>query len=482
MKCFILFILSVLFFTSLTKAETNPDPLRVTLQPSVISLDPGGVQDSQSWLVSRQINCQLVQNFGPNYILDAAESIKYITPLKIRLKLNPKAKFHDNTPVTSQDVIASLDYIKESRNILSNLFIWIEKIEIIDDKTILFSLKKQIPQFLNVLSSTNFKIFKKDFILQAKKDKKKKKKPLGCGKYKVSEFTDQYIKLIPVHQGLPIIFYLKKENQLNSNELKQYDIITVNVMGYSKELNDFNIIEIFDPLQFYIGLNSKSKFWKNSDERCSFLAKLDAKNLVASYGKNSIEANDLLPKGVLGYSNSEDFNGYATHFSKKISSNALFCVAYLTVSMQEKHKMEYLSMIKKIYPNTTMKPIANVKKFGKLFAQDCDALLFAWRSNYLDGYEFLTMFEDSDANFSGLMSKEFTKQIIKSQNFSSAENRANAYREIIDQIKERCIVKPLITTPMRRFYIRKDINMPGIGLVSIHQYDFSNIIRKEKRN
>jgi ABC-type transport system substrate-binding protein len=210
MKCFILFILSVLFFTSLTKAETNPDPLRVTLQPSVISLDPGGVQDSQSWLVSRQINCQLVQNFGPNYILDAAESIKYITPLKIRLKLNPKAKFHDNTPVTSQDVIASLDYIKESRNILSNLFIWIEKIEIIDDKTILFSLKKQIPQFLNVLSSTNFKIFKKDFILQAKKDKNLWKKPLGCGKYKVSEFTDQYIKLIPVHQGLPIIFYLKK--------------------------------------------------------------------------------------------------------------------------------------------------------------------------------------------------------------------------------------------------------------------------------
>lgn len=487
MKNFFVFVLILLFLPNVSNSTSVTDPLRVTLQPSVISFDPGGIQDSQSWIVSRQVNCQLVQNLGPNYVLDAAESIKYITPLKIRLKLSPKAKFHDGSPVTSYDVLASLNYIKQSRNILGNLFIWINKIEIIDDQVIIFYLKKQIPQFLRVLSSTNFKILKKDFLIKAKKDKSLWKKPLGCGGYKVSEFNDHFIKLIPVNQGIPIIFYLSKTNQLNADEIKYYDIITINVIGNSKELNNFNIIDTFDPSQFYIGLNAKSKLWKNNNERCEFLSKLDTKNLLASYGNNSIKANDLLPQGVLGYSGAVDVNNtYLSKSSKKSLSKpdlkAPFCLAYLTVSIQEIYKTKYLDMIKKIYPNVVLKPIANVKKFGKIFSKDCDALLFAWRSNYLDGYEYLTMFEDNDANFSGLTNKKLTNQILNSQNLASAESRAKAYRQIIEQIEEQCIVKPLLTIPTRKIYIRKGLNTPDIGLLSIHQYYFGNIARQEDQN
>src|SRR3989338_8232710 len=103
--------------------------------------------------------------------------------------------------------IASFNYIKKSRNILGNLFTWVEKIEVIDNKTILFSLKRQVPQFLKVLSSTNYTIFKKDFLKQARKDKNLWKKPMGCGGYKVTGFNNEYIKLTPVSKGMPIIFY-----------------------------------------------------------------------------------------------------------------------------------------------------------------------------------------------------------------------------------------------------------------------------------
>src|SRR3990167_4476995 len=91
----------VAFFLSIvpvvTKANSTNKELRVTLQSSMISLDPGGIQDSQSWVVSRQVNCQLVRSQGAIFVLDAAESIKYITPLKIVLKISNKAKFHDRS-------------------------------------------------------------------------------------------------------------------------------------------------------------------------------------------------------------------------------------------------------------------------------------------------------------------------------------------------------------------------------------------------
>jgi hypothetical protein len=86
-KILIAFIL--IFSTKVIAGNLNTNELQVTLQSSKISLDPGGVQDSQSLFVSRQVNCQLVRNQGSNFILDAAESVKYITPTKIVLKINP---------------------------------------------------------------------------------------------------------------------------------------------------------------------------------------------------------------------------------------------------------------------------------------------------------------------------------------------------------------------------------------------------------
>lgn len=346
-----LFLLAIIFKPTLALAEINK-MLRVTLQSSAILLDPGGIQDSQSWIVSRQVNCQLVRNQGGAYYLDAAESIKYITPLKILIKIKNSASFHDGSSVTAADVIASLTYIKESRNILSNLFTWINKIEIIDNNTISISLRQHVPQLLKVLSSANYTIYKKSFLINAKKNKDLWEKPLGCGSYKIVEFNKNDIKLIPVRRGIPIMFYLIQNNQINANQLKNYDIVTVNIIGKSKEINNFNVLETFDPIQYYIGLNSKSMFWKNKQDRCHFLGKINEKNLLSSYGSSAIAANDFLPKGVLGYNINHNFD-YPKNYSsendaKFTQKHRNFCLSYLTVSIQEEHKHTFFDMIEKI--------------------------------------------------------------------------------------------------------------------------------------
>ena len=47
----IFFVLSVI--PLLSYAQTDTGELKVALQASTISLDPGGIQDSQSWIISR---------------------------------------------------------------------------------------------------------------------------------------------------------------------------------------------------------------------------------------------------------------------------------------------------------------------------------------------------------------------------------------------------------------------------------------------
>lgn len=480
-------ILLVLFIANLpinSFADSNKEELRVTLQSSVIVLDPGGVQDSQSQFVSRQVNCQLVRNQGSTFVLDAAESIKYITPLQIVLKLKNQARFHDGTLIKAEDVLASLEYIKDSRNIFKNMFIWIKSIEIKDQSTIIFYFEKHVPQFLKVLSSKNFAIFKKSFLEDAKKDKNLWKAPLGCGGYKVAKFDDEKIELMPISHGLPITFYLIKANQIDVSEVSKYDIITLNVVGSSDELKDFDLLEMFDPIQYFVGLNTKSNKWKNKEDRCNFLSQLDLKDLLASYGKNAIEADDLLPKGTLGYrANNSCYHLTAGSDSKAITpirdkQTEPFCLAYLTVSIQEQNKNKFVDMFKSQFPNIVMKPIENVKKFGKSFVETkCDALVFALRTTYFDGYEFLTIFEDNDANFTGSENKKLDEHILKSQLISNPNERAKEYQKITKEIEELCIVRPLLTLPNRRVYVRKNLKTPEIGLISILQYYLGNISR-----
>lgn len=482
-KIIILFILLV---GNNLNAKSVNDELRVTLQKSKITLDPGRIRDSQSLFISRQIDCELIRTQGSAYILEAAKSINYITPLKIRIKLNDNIKFHDGSQIKAEDVLASYDYINKSKNVFNNFFTWIDKIHVVNDTTIELVLKKETPQLLKVLSSSSYPIFKKEFLEKAKVDKRLWENPLSCGRYKISEFNNKEIQLTPISNGLPIRFYLINENQIDSKDLGKYDIITLNILGKSEQINDFNLVELFSPKQFYIGLNPASNLWKDKYERCAFLSKLNiSEEMLKKYGNNTIIANDLIPKSTFGYSKEVNFNDQL----KKLAQNAQdikfqlngrsLCLAYLTVSVQEKQKKLYLDLFKDIYPNISMKPILNVKQFGKQFVDEhCDVIIFGLVSSYYDGYEFLTVFEDNDANFTGGGDKKLFHQIMNSQYISNPLNRANEYRNIINKIAKLCVVKPIYTSLIKKVYIRKTLKAPGIGLTVLHQYFLGNISRE----
>ncbi len=470
--------LSCLILSSNIYADNSDYYIKIPLQRSKISLDPSHVQDISSLFVSRQINCQLARMQGSKFFLEAAKSVKYVSPLEIIVQIKENIYFNDGSPVNAEDVVASFEYVKKSRTVLRNIFLWVDKISIINEKTISFSLKNPAPKFLTVLSSPNYAIFKKSFLDKAKKDNQQWKNPVGCGGYKIGKYDDNKISLIPVKKTVPIVFYVNKRNQIHTDEINKYDIIGLNIIGNNDELKKFNLVEIFDPLQFYLGLNLNRKKWKNKLDRCSFLSKLNRQILLGSYGSMANLSNDFFPQGTFGYSGKTNFFANEEIKYKKIPAHKMndFCLAYLSVSVPEEYRDAYIKMIKTVIPVNKTMLIVNSKKFGLEFSKKkCDAFVFALKSNYLDGYEYLNILANDDADFSGIGKNIFYKDIEESQNLTNPHEKIKKYREIVDRVEDACMVRPLITIPMRSIYVRKTINAPEIGLGPLNEYYLGNV-------
>ncbi|HTM64517.1 MAG TPA: ABC transporter substrate-binding protein, partial [Gammaproteobacteria bacterium] len=324
---------------SLAAAEDSPKVLNIPLHAARISLDPNGIQDVSSLFVSRQVNCQLVREQGAAYTLEAAESIKYTSPLEVIIKINKNALFHDGSPITANDVIASFNDIKESRSTLRNIFNWVSEMTAVDSRTVKVKLDKPVPQFLKVLAAPNYGIFKASFLHKARSNNKLWKKPLGCGKYFITDHTNSIIKLSPVNEGYQINFHLTQSNQLTPTEAEQYDITDLQIIGNTAYLKDHSIVETYDPTQIYIGLNSNKAPWYNKAARCSFLSKLDTRAIKNKYGSFAKAANDYFPQGVLGYDIKNKYmSKIIDHNHQQPPTQPSFCVAFLTLSIPEKYR------------------------------------------------------------------------------------------------------------------------------------------------
>lgn len=103
--------------------------------------------------------------------------------------------------------------------------------------------------------------------------------------------------------------------------------------------------------------------------------------------------------------------------------------------------------------------------------------MFALKSNYLDGYEFIDIFSNSDANFSSIHDERLTNKIKNSQYIADTHARSKEYRKIIREIENFCVIRPLLTIPMRTIYIRKTLSAPGIGLGPLNEYYLGNVRR-----
>lgn len=379
-----------------TLAERNA--LHIPLHASMISFDPRKVQDTSSLWVARQTNCELVRMNKGTFTLDAAQSIRYISPIVIDIKLKRNLRFTNGAEVTAQDVIASFNYLREERSVLRNVFEWVDDMVLENKYEFLIKLKQSTPQLFTVLSALHYPIFEKKFIIEVSKNPSLWKEPVSCGDYKIDDSGASFIKLSPTkRKGLPIQFSLIPDSQLLAKDLHKYDLVSMQVMGKSNSLTDFNLINVFDPYQYYFILNTRISSWSKREHRCALFAKIDPKTVMSVYGDKVKRADDFLPSGTLGYVKDENYmeKNIFKFKNATIPSKRSFHVCFVATSIEKNYRRFYLDMIRKIYPNAIPDSINSyIDLNDELKDKKCDAMFFATKSNYLDAYEYFVAFSE----------------------------------------------------------------------------------------
>jgi len=479
----LLFKVFMLFMISDSVLAVRPYVLNIPLHATQISLDPATVQDVSSLWVSRQINCQLLQLQGAAVSLGVASEVSYLSPKKILITINKNASFNDGSPIRAEDVMASYNYLQNSRLVFRNIFSWIKSIESPESNQILIELNQPFPQFLDILSAPHYSLFKKSFLEKAKHNPSLWRYPISCGNYVVTKNSSSIVLLKPKKEGFPIRFHLINSNQIPLSHLNKYDISDLAITEKVKGVPEYNIVKIFDPYQIFLGLNLKKKIWKKKENRCSFMSQLNSSSIQKVYAETAILANDILPPGTMGYQNSEgDLENIKYKYSKKpLPKIEDFCVAFLAVSVPDVYRSGYLSMLKKLYPNAMQKIIANTGRFGSEFiGTQCDAIILGFKSSTFDGYGILDAFSRTDAGYNGFLSKKITEQVKASQEITSSLMRFQQYRKIIREIENECTILPIVVAPYREIYIRDSLITPGIGEVPLDEYYLGNVKRKIK--
>jgi hypothetical protein len=348
---------------------------------------------------------------------------------------------------------------------------------------LLIKLRQPTPQLFTVLSAPHYAIFEKNFILKVAKDPSLWKKPVSCGDYKIEESNTSFVNLSPIKgKGLPIKFSLIPDSQLLAKELHNYDVVSMQVIGKSGSFSNFNMVNVFDPFQFYFILNTRVPPWNNRNARCAFFSRLDPEMVINVYGDRARSADDFLPSGTLGYVKNED---YMREIKAQFKSSSLpikksVCVSFVATSIEKDYRPAYLGMIKKLYPEATSKLIKNYTDLNsELKKEKCDGTFYAAKSNYLDAYEFFVTFAEKGPSATGFHDSVLTKQIQKSQDIDRADLRAKEYHSIINNIKHECLMYPIFTMPYDIVYVRNSLMAVGIGEGAVNEYSLANIIFKK---
>lgn len=150
----ITFCILLSLLTACTPARERAD-LVVAIESDPSSLDPRYPTDAYSAKLQQlMFNGLLAYDENLELVPDLAEFYRYLSPTKIEVVLKPNIRFHDGEFLTPQDVAYTFESILKpgSRSPLAGTFQILKEIEIKDERTLIFYLKKPFAPFLTALT------------------------------------------------------------------------------------------------------------------------------------------------------------------------------------------------------------------------------------------------------------------------------------------------------------------------------------------
>ncbi|WP_459872209.1 extracellular solute-binding protein [Endothiovibrio diazotrophicus] len=109
--------------------------------------------------------------------------------LSVTFRLNPKARFHDGSPVTAEDVKFSFDTLMSEQAHPSYRLYWEDAkgAEVIDERTVRFTFKRKNPE-LHLIIASGLPIFSRHWLNGRPLDEVVLEAPIGSGPYRIEKY------------------------------------------------------------------------------------------------------------------------------------------------------------------------------------------------------------------------------------------------------------------------------------------------------
>jgi len=469
------------------------------------TLDPAYVQDQYGVAVSRQLFDGLVQ-FGPNLmVLPAlAKTWQVEENGKVyRFFLRHNARFHNNQPVTVQDVVFSirrllrvtpppailphLFKIKGAQAFRNHKTDRVDGLHTIDDHVLLIQLVEPHVPFLTALGMYHAAIVPQEEV--EKSEEKFGKIPVGSGPFRfvswekdksirLKRFSDYYAGAAFL-DGIDYQIYpgVNIENVLSDFKKGNLEEMLVR-WNIRQELSSIKDLQWFHrpslSLQFY-GIRGDNPFLRNQYFRKALSMTIDRNKLMKEVYKDQLDpAWTILPPGMpAAYHQDEiladDLKAAKNYLKRAIKQETVPIPTFEIVSgsMSAFAKAE-LNFIQKSWArlgiSVKIKFITNWEEFKNYLRSDAVQIYrYAWFADIPDPDSFLypLFSSDSPVNFMRFKDSRVDEMLLAARGIVDPVKRAEMYRKIEALVLESSPIIPLLYLSIDRVY------QPGVQGINI---------------
>ena len=284
------------------------------------TLDPAQMNDVPS-LAFSEIAYEGLLRLGTSFDLLPALAKSWeidATGTQITFTLQEASKFHDGSPVTADDVVASLSRLTQSSSVVSKYYEIVAKngIQAISNGKVRIVLTKKFPPFLYIIAGATAKVFPKGKLTSAQFFKH----PVGAGPFKIKSITKEKIEFEafkdyygekPKISDLTLLQSSEEEATALASKNLVHDMSLWPLSGKEKVFSMGQDFHFASAETWIIGMNLRFKPFNSLAVRQKFKHDFDTDAFRSKFYPDSRPAHGYIPPA---------FPGHVSHPQKLASS------------------------------------------------------------------------------------------------------------------------------------------------------------------
>lgn len=448
-KLSIVLLLTLQFLTgcSVGNKEVEEKPIQIALTQDLLSFDPMMTSDIFSEAILRNVYTTLY-DFDENLQLRKllVESEKRIDDYTWEFKIHDDVKFHDNSTLTSDDVVFSIQRAMAGGRTQKALEI-LESVRKIDDTTIEMVTTEPYSEVQSLFAKAETSIVSKKAVETEGYDFTK---PVGCGPFKFVErienekialerFDDYYLEKAKT-KYLNFLVIVREQDRTTALLNGDVDIL-FSVSAYDcdklKLSDNVNLIQSPSSKIEYLSLNTNVAPFDNQKVRLAMSYAINRQKITDSvYHGYSVPSVSLIPEGIMGYKKSDIT--YNPEEAKRLLEESGYGDGFefdvITIDTIRKNTLELIKLdlanigITLNYNLVTMQEAASMMSEGKH-----ESILVGWAFNN-DPNGVLPILLGSGSgktqNSSNYSNPSFDQLLIDARKESNKDEKQAIYEEI----------------------------------------------------